>query len=97
MEAQIKDLQNKLGQAEENFNNRESDLLARIRELEEENRRLKEELEVERKKNSSTDSALASEQELALAEQERELNKLRDVRLSLFPFKADFFGFIRRT
>jgi len=30
LEAQIKDLQNKLGQAEENFNNRESDLLARI-------------------------------------------------------------------
>ena len=92
MEAQIKDLQNKLGQAEENFNNRESDLLARIRELEEENRRLKEELDAERKKNSNRDSALASEQELALAEQERELNKLRDVRLFI-SFQSQFIFF----
>jgi len=92
LEAQIKDLQNKLGQAEENFNNRESDLLARIRELEEENRRLKEELDAERKKNSNRDSALASEQELALAEQERELNKLRDVRLFI-SFQSQFIFF----
>ena len=86
LEQIIHELQTKLGQSEENFKKYESELLKRVKELEAENKKLKEELEAERRRKEREEEdrrrdllAGENEKEMRLSEQEREINKLRDV------------------